>query len=412
MSTEKDIIKKLFQQEFSKMVAVMSHLFGLDNIELAEDIVSETFLLANENWSQKGLPSNPTAWLYKVAKRKTIHHFRRNKIFNKIGIEIKKTGSNREEFPEFDFSQQHIRDSQLQMMFAICNPLIAGEAQMGLALRILCGFSIEEIAEAFLSNKETISKRLQRAKDKIRSENIRLELPSEDELSRRLQNVLHILYLLFNEGYYSTTQNEVLRKDLCMEAMRLTLSLTEWQKSNLPQTHALLSLMCFHASRFHARAGLEASVLYDEQDKEMWDQELIKKGWHFLSLSAKGNTLSSYHLEARIASWHCIKDESKEKWDDVFQLYDQLLTINLSPGVVLNRAFALYKAKGWKASLATVEQLNMTNNHFYFVLLGELYRNFDFEGAILHYKTAYQLAKSPAQKQIIQRKIQSLTKVN
>src|SRR6185437_2093724 len=187
MEKEQEFLKQLFQQEFSKMVAVISRLFGLQHIEMAEDIVSETFLKATETWGIKGIPENPAAWLYSVAKRKTLYQFRRNKIFEeKIVPELKSRQPKRIEIPELDFSHRHIRDSQLQMLFAVCTPAIASEAQIGLALRILCGFGIDEIAEAFLSNKETINKRLFRAKEKLRAEKVRIEFPPENEIVSRL----------------------------------------------------------------------------------------------------------------------------------------------------------------------------------------------------------------------------------
>lgn len=392
------------------MVAVISRLYGLQHIEIAEDIVSETFLLAAETWGIKGTPQNPTAWLYTVAKNRTLSHFRRNNIFEKKVIpELTSRRYENNEKEELDFSSQNIKDSQLQMMFAVCHPTIASEAQIGLALRILCGFGIDEIAEAFLSNKETINKRLSRAKEKLRTEGVKMELPPENEIVKRLDNVLHIIYLLFNEGYYSKTQNQILRKELCLEAMRLGIILTENERTNLPKTNALIALMCFHASRFSAReTNQNPMILYDQQDKELWDIELIKKGMHFLDLSAQGNEVSSYHLEARIAYWHCMKEDSNEKWEEILHLYDQLLMINHSPIVALNRIFALYKVKGSEAALAEAESLKLENNHFYFVLLGGLYKQIDRQKAILNLQQAYSLAKTESEKRGIQRKIDEL----
>ena len=409
MEQEKETLKALFQKEFSKMVAVISKLFGLQHIEIAEDIVSETFLLALEAWKIKGVPANPTAWLYTAAKRRTLYHLKRNKIFeNKIVPEL----TPKEKYPEInelDFSQQNIKDSQLQMLFAICNPLIGSEAQIGLALRILCGFGIDEIAEAFLSNKETINKRLFRAKEKLRAENVKMELPSENEIDKRLDNVLHIIYLLFNEGYYSKTQNQILRKDLCADAIRLGIMLTEYEKTNKPKTNALLALMCFHTSRFGARQTNNNSfILFEEQNQELWDLALIKQGCHYLDCSAQGDEVSSYHLEARIACWHCMKEDTEEKWNDILHLYNQLLLINYSPGVALNRTFALYKANGRQAALIEAEKLKLENNHFYFILLGELYKDIDPGKAILNFKRACALAQTQTEKQILQAKIESL----
>jgi len=409
MEEQHESLKHLFQQEFSKMVAVISKLFGLQHIEIAEDIVSETFLKATETWGIKGTPKNPTAWLYTVAKQKTLYHFRRNKIFKDKIVPELKTAQTNKEILQVNFSSDNIKDSQLQMMFAVCNPLIASEAQIGLALRILCGFGIDEIAEAFLSNKETINKRLFRAKEKLRMEKVQMELPSENEIASRLNNVLHIIYLLFSEGYYSKTQNQILRKDLCLEALRLGLMLTEYEKTNLPKTNALIALMCFHASRFSARQINENSlVLYDQQDPGLWDAGLINQGMHFLSLSAQGHEVSSYHLEARIAYWHCMKEDTKEKWEAILQLYNQLLLANYSPGVALNRTYALYKANGQEAALAEAKKLQLENNHFYFILLGELYKNIDNNKAKLNFERAYTLARTQTEKEEIREKIEGL----
>ena len=392
------------------MVAVISRQFGLQHIEIAEDIVSETFLLALEAWEVKGIPTNPTGWLYKAAKRKTLYHFRRNKILqDKVIPELTSNEQNSPEIPELDFSQQNIKDSQLQMLFAICNPAIASEAQIGLALRILCGFGIDEIVEAFLSNKETINKRLFRAKEKLRAEKVKMELPPENEIDRRLDNVLHIIYLLFNEGYYSKTQNQILRKDLCADALRLGTMLTEYEKTNLPKTNALLALMCFHASRFGARqTNVDPFVLFEQQNQELWDLPLIKKGYYFLNLSAQGDEVHSYHIEAKIAGWHCVKEDTPEKWNDILHLYNQLLLVNYSPGVALNRTFALYKANGSKAALIEAEKLRLENNHFYFILLGELYKDLDANKAAFNFRRAHALAQTDTEKQILQAKIDSV----
>lgn len=410
MQEEKDLLKHIFQKEFSRMVAIISRQFGLQHIETAEDIVGETFLTAAETWGMKGIPENPGAWLYTVAKNKTLYHFRRNKIFEqKVIPEMISAQEEYNKKDEPDFSLQNIKDSQLQMMFAVCNPAIASESQIGLALRILCGFGIDEIAEAFLSNKETINKRLYRAKEKLRTENVKMEMPSDNEITDRLDNVLQIIYLLFNEGYYSRTQNQILQKDICLEALRLSLLLTEFEKTNLPKTNALIALMCLHASRFDARQkNGDLMVLYEDQDKELWDKELINQGIHYLDLSARGNEISSYHLEARIAYRHCTKEDSGDKWNEILLLYDQLLKFKYSPSILLNRIYALYKARDVQSALKEAEKLNFANNHFYFLLLGELYRTIDRSRANVNYQKAYYLAKTMTEKEGIRKKIECL----
>lgn len=386
------------------MVAVISKTFGLEYIELAEDIVSDTFLMAAETWGAKGIPANPAAWLYLVAKQKALQYFRRNKIFQEKIVPAVKNDTDEAEM--LNFSNENIKDSQLQMLFAICSPAIASEAQIGLALRILCGFGIDEIAEAFLSNKETINKRLFRAKEKLRSEKVKMQLPHEKELINRLDNVLHIIYLLFSEGYYSKTNNQVLQKDLCLEAMRLGIMLTEYAPTNQPKVNALMALMCFHSSRFEARQGNDDNiVLYDQQDNNLWNVELITQGSYFLDLSAEGQEITSYHIEAKIAQLHCLKDDSNRKWEVILHLYDQLLFVNYSPSVALNRVYALYKAKGNKAAIAAAEQLDFTNSHFYYVLLGELYTGIDNVKAKQHLQQALAMVKTESDRQIILSKI-------
>ena len=227
-----ELIPHLFRTEYRKIVAVLCKHFGFDEIEIAEDIASDTFMTAAQTWGMNGVPKNPTAWLYNVAKNKAKNYLQRDSLFKtKIALEIKKTSSDSEE-NEIDLSTQNINDSQLQMMFAICHPSISPEAQIGLSLRILCGFGIEEIADAFLTNKETINKRLFRAKGKLREEKIKIEMPDVSEIDARLINVLRTIYLLFSEGYYSESQNQIIRKELCFEAMRLCTMLVENPSTN------------------------------------------------------------------------------------------------------------------------------------------------------------------------------------
>ncbi|MEH6309056.1 DUF6596 domain-containing protein [Olivibacter sp. CPCC 100613] len=233
-------------------------------------------------------------------------------------------------------------------------------------------------------------------------------MPSEKEIPTRLDSVLHVIYLLFSEGYYSRTHQEILRKDLCLEGLRLGLLLTENGKTNLPKTNALMALMCFHASRFDARQTVDDYfVPYHEQDEKLWDTELINQGIHFLDGAMRGNELSSYHIEAQIAYRHCQRDGTPEKWEAILQLYDQLQLVSYSPSAALNRIFALYKVHGWKIALAEAETLRVENNHFYFILLGELYKNTDLLKARASFQRAVLLAKTETEKEYIRKKIKS-----
>ncbi|TMI70463.1 MAG: sigma-70 family RNA polymerase sigma factor [Bacteroidetes bacterium] len=424
---QKELIPHLFRTEFSKIAAVLSKTFGIDHIEVAEDIASETFLSALETWTYRGIPENPTAWLYTVAKNKTKNYLARNKVFiEKIAPQLKHSSSEKEEL-EIDLSEKNINDSQLQMLFALCHPSIPQEAQIGLALRILCGFGIDEIAIAFLTNKETINKRLFRAKEKLRDEQISIEYPGDGEISKRIETVLRTLYLLYSEGYYSESKDTILREDLCAEAMRLTLLLINNRPTNLPEVNALYALMCFHSSRFPARkpacvpspkalAGRDRQaenengeiILYTDQDESLWDQSLIEKGAFFLHKASRGDQVSKYHLEAGIAYWHTIKADTKEKWENILQLYNRLLQVEYSPVAALNRTYALSKANGKEEAIIEAEKLRLTDNHFYFTLLGELYTGIDNSKARENFEKAIALAKTQTDKQTIRKKIEGL----
>jgi RNA polymerase sigma factor (sigma-70 family) len=403
------LIQHLFRTEYRKIVSVLSKRFGFDQIETAEDIASDTFLAATQTWAMDKVPENPTAWLYHVASNKAKNYLSRSSFFEQtIAKEIRKSPPPTEEL-EIDLSPQNINDSQLQMMFAICHPSISAEAQIGLSLRILCGFGIEEIADAFLSNKETINKRLFRAKEKLREEKIKIELPDPTILNERLENVLRTIYLLFTEGYYSVSQNRTLRKELCFEAMRLCHMLVENKYCNKPPVNALLSLMCFHASRFDARVAKNGElILYEEQDINLWNADLISKGGYFLNCSAIGNEISKYHLEAAIAYWNTQKTDSAEKWENILQLYNRLLQVEYSPIAALNRTYALSKANGKMEAIREAEKLSLANNHFFFVLLGELYTDIDNQRAKEHFEKALSLAKTQPDKQAIQKKMEKL----
>ncbi|WP_291153356.1 RNA polymerase sigma factor [Flavobacterium sp. UBA7680] len=406
---ESQLLPNLFRTEYRKIVSVLCYLFGIENIEIAEDITSDTFLAATELWSVKGIPENPTAWLYTVAKNKTKNYLKRDTLFEqKIAVEVKHNANKAEEI-EIDLSNKNIFDSQLAMIFTVCDPINSAEAQIALALNLLCGFGIQEIADGFLTNKEVIYKRINRAKEKLKEANVKIEQPSNTEISNRLENVLTTLYLLFSEGYYSTSQNTILRKDVCAEAMRLTFLLIENSATNLPPVNALLSLMCFHSSRFDARTNSDGeTILYQNQDETLWNQELIEKGTYFLGKASTGNTLTKYHLEAGIAYWHTQKEDSDQKWENILQLYNQLLILEYSPIAALNRTFALAKTNGKQTAIVEAEKLQLTDNHFYYSLLGNLYTDIDNKKAMEHFKKALQLANSVSDKNIIKQNIGKL----
>lgn len=395
----------LFKSEFAKITAVLGRQLGIEHLETAEDIASETFLAAMETWPYQGMPENPTAWLYTVAKNKALNFIKRHQNFRRNISPAISAGTKPDNDPDFDMSAQNISDSQLQMLFALCHPAIPVEAQIGLSLRILCGFGIDEIATAFLSNRETINKRLFRAKEKLRVEQVQIVFPNEQEVAKRLDTVLRTLYLFFNEGYYSESQDEILREDFCLEAMRLSYLLTENTQTNLPEVNALLALMCFHASRFNARKGEQGFVLYHDQDERKWNHELIARGVERLHHSATGDRLTRYHLEATIAWWHTVKKDTEEKWGNILQLYNHLLVIEYSPMAALNRTYALSKVKGKQVAIHEAEKLKLNGSPYYHTLLGELYAEIDAANSRHHFEMALNVARSSTDKEMIQRKL-------
>lgn len=411
VTSQQKLLPRLFREEYTKMTAVLYRHFGLKHIEIAEDIVSETFLKATETWSVQGIPKNPAAWLYVVAKNKAKDYLIRHTIF-----ETRVKGAiNLDELQfesDFDFTQQAIDDSQLAMIFAVCNPSNSIASQICLALQILCGFSVEAIASAFLTKTETIKKRLLRARKNLRQDNFQIKFLSEEAIQSRLDVVLKTLYLLFNEGYFSTSNDHLIRQDLCSEAIRLMLVLIESPSTNTPTVNALMALMCFQSSRLEARANNNGEIiLYEQQDKDQWSQELIEKGNHYLihAFSGAVHWQTKYHLEAAIAYWHTTPTNN-DKWEHILQLYNQLILIEYSPITALNRTFAFAKVYGNKQAIKETEKLQLTHINHYHALLGYLYADTDLNKSIAHYSQAISLTKSASEKKTLQKEIERLNK--
>ncbi len=402
-----ELLPHLFRQEYAKMTAVLCRHFGLKHMEIAEDMASETFLKASENWAVNGVPENPTAWLYTVAGNMTKDYFKHVAVFEtQIKKAIKPSGWEADE--GFEYCHQTISDSQLDMIFAVCDPGNSAESQICLALQVLCGFSVEEIANAFLAKPEAIKKRLLRARARLRHSNFHISVLKEAEVKARLDTVLKTLYLLFNEGYFSKNTHQLIRKELCSEAVRLMVVLTEHNLTNVPQTNALLALMCFQSSRLEARTNCKGeAVLFDEQDKELWDQSLIEKGNYYLVNACNGNEVSTYHLEAGIAYWHTTTTD-QNKWKHILQLYNQLLVTGYSPMAALNRIFAYAKVYGAQKAIPEAEKLQLTESSYYHGLLGYLYAYIDRGKAVFHYKEAVKRTKSKTEKQTLTQEIKRL----
>lgn len=395
-----ELIPNLFRSEYSKLVAVICYKFGFDFVEQAEDIVSDTFLKASETWGIKGIPGNPTGWLYTVAKNNATDYFRRRNIYDSKILPDLKEETN--QF-EIDISQENILDSQLKMIFAVCDPINQIESQIVLALRILCGFGITEISNSLLISTSNTNKKLYRAKQNLKNMNVVDFELTPDLINGRLDSVLRVLYLLFNEGYYSSNENYDIRKDICYEAMRLLYILINNKSTNIHKTNSLMALFCFHVSRFDARISKEGEfILYEEQDKSKWDLELINKGMQFL-MKAGTNDTSDYSYEARIAYWHCQMDVGEnQKWNSILQLYNSLLRHKYTPIAALNRTYALSKVKGNSVALAEAKKLNLEDNFYYNCLLIELAETETEKRK--HFSKAIKLTKNKASKNILTKK--------
>jgi RNA polymerase sigma-70 factor (ECF subfamily) len=416
--TEK-LVDHLFRHEAGKMVAVLSRLFGLHNLQLAEDVVQDAFIKAQQSWKFNNLPDDPSAWLMQVAKNRAIDIIRRQNNFNLYSKELAAELNEQSTYMLHQFFHElEIADSQLRMMFACCHPSLKQEDQVALTLKTVSGFSMQEIARSLLTNEAAIQKRLHRAKEFLKNNHIQLEIPAGEELKKRLETIYTVLYLLFNEGYNSLKADELIRKDLCAEAIRCCKLLGEHKAGDQPSTFALLSLMCFQASRFDSRIDDNNDIiLLQQQDRKKWNRELINIGVHYLNKSSNGNELSVYHIESAIAAQHCLaKTFAATNWETLLQLYDMLLQVNPSPAVQLNRAVVLAELGAIEAAIQSILSITgieklLRTDHIYSSVLGELYKRLsDTIKANEYLQQAFDLTPSTAEKKLIKTKMEQMLK--
>ncbi len=416
-------INRLFKHEHGKLISVLTKTFGASNIQLAEDVVQEAMFEAIKQWGENGLPENPAGWIYKVSKNKALNIVNREKYKRKYQSEVARhLQSQWTASPMLDhiFTDKEIADDQLRMMFTCCHPEVSVDSQVALALKTLCGFSIPEISKAFLTSEENINKRLVRARKNIRDANLPFEVPQGKELEKRLGAVLECIYLLFNEGYYASKGNDIIRYELCEESIRLAeiIATSEaiTKKSNV---YALLALMVLNTSRFKSRLGpLDTIVDLENQDRAIWDQNLIHKGIVYLELATEQGEVSIYHILATISAHYCTApDFASIQWVDILDLYDHLMKIDKSPIIQLNRAIILAKVKGAKVALDALRQIKnksqLQSYLPYFTTRAELYsQNNEPELAVNMLKEALKLAKRSNIKELINRKIELYSKNN
>ena len=409
------LTEHLFRHEAGKLISVLTGIFGINRLQLAEDVVQEALGRALKTWPYYGVPDNAAAWLTQTAKNLALDVIRRERLFHDKEPQIVAfmeqwaNDANSGESVRFD---TEIKDRRLRLMFACCHPLIAQEAQTALALKTLCGFSPTEIASAFLSTEVAIAKRLTRARQKIRELDVPFEIPSGEELPARLDSVLQTLYLLFNEGYKASSGESLVRKDLCLEAIRLATLLAEHPIVDQPRTHALLALMLLNAARLPARTDAEGNIVrLEEQDRTQWDQVMIGRGMLHLGKSAAGNEISEYHLQAAIAATHCsARDYKSTDWHRILSLYDRLVEIDDSPVVALNRSVAVANVHGPTAGIEAVSAIQnlqpLDSYYLLYAVLGEFekQRN-NFQAAAEHFRKALQFTELRSEQLFLSEKV-------
>jgi RNA polymerase sigma-70 factor (ECF subfamily) len=410
----------LFRQEAGKLVSVLTGIFGLERLHMAEDVVQEALVRALKSWPYYGVPKNPAAWLTQTAKNLALDLIRREKLFSdkqpQIIAFIEQWANECDplESPSFD---NEIKDRRLQLMFACCHPLIPQESQTALALKTLCGFSPAEIAKAFLTTEAAIAKRLTRARQRIQEMRIPFEIPSGHEMPVRLDGVLQTLYLLFNEGYKASSGKRLIREDLCHEAIRQATLLAAHPEGNRPRVHALTALMLLNGARLPAREDEEGNILLlEDQDRSCWDQAMIGRGMFHLAQSAAGNDISEYHLQAGIAAVHCMAgDYESTDWPKILSLYDRLIEIDDSPVIALNRAVALAQVHGPRAGIEAVENIRrhqmLESYHLLYAVLAEFESQLnDYQAAAKHLRKALEFTDLTSEQSFLSKRLQECEK--
>ncbi|MBG0838683.1 RNA polymerase sigma factor [Ectopseudomonas toyotomiensis] len=400
-----ELIERLYREESRRVLATLIRLLG--DFDLAEEALHEAFRSAVEQWPQSGVPDNPRAWLVSTGRFKAIDNLRRQRRFQPLDEQVELPDESDAEGGEL------LEDDRLRLIFTCCHPALASDAQVALTLREVCDLTTEEIARAFLSSPATLAQRIVRAKAKIRDARIPYEVPGRSELPERLEAVLRVVYLVFNEGYFASSGDSLTRSQLSDEAIRLGRLLLELLPE--PEVQGLLALMLLHESRRAARSGVDGEViLLEAQDRSLWSRELIAEGEALVLQALHSRRFGPYSLQAAIAAVHAEATSLEETdWAQIVGLYDELLRLNPSPVIELNRAVALAMRDGELAGLVEIDRLlaagELQGYHLAHAARADLLRRLGRrEQAVAAYRQALALAQQGPDRQFLQSRLDEL----
>lgn len=402
------LVEQVYREQSRRILATLIRLLG--DFDLAEEALHEAFFVAVERWQVDGVPDNPRAWLVSVGRFKAIDALRRRARFAASQAAL---ASQLEQLEQDDWSLEDVQDDRLRLIFTCCHPALAADAQVPLTLREICDLSTEEIARAFLASPATIAQRIVRAKAKIRDAGIPYQVPALNELPERLDSVLRVIYLVFNEGYSASMGPELTREDLTREAIRLGRLLLELLPE--PEVMGLLALMLLHESRREARIADDGElILLDEQDRSLWQSALIDEGFGLVERGLRGGRAGPYCLQAAIAAVHAEAPSAElTDWAQIVGLYDVLLSRQPSPVIELNRAVALAKRDGAAAGLAQVELIlqrgDLQDYHLAHAARADFCRQLgQVEAARESYQRALALARQTTERRFLERRLAQL----
>jgi RNA polymerase sigma-70 factor (ECF subfamily) len=405
-------VERIYREESGRILATLIRLLG--SFDLAEEVMQEAFAAALEQWPKRGLPDNPRAWLVSTAHHKGVDMLRRRTRFDSKRDELQRLAELEQQLSEAEENMLRpdgVSDDRLRLIFTCCHPALVLEAQVALTLRTLCGLSTEEIARAFLVPLPTMAQRLVRAKHKIRDAQIPYQVPAKQELTERLEAVMLVVYLVFNEGYSASSGDAVIRRELCSEAIRLGRLIFELlPREN--ESRALLALMLLHDSRRGARVDGDGEVLLlEQQNRDLWDHEQIREGLGLVESALRGGAAGAYSLQAAIAALHAQATRAEETdWKQIVALYEALLRVQPSPVVELNHAAAVAMAEGSAAGLRLLDGLEgKAELHEYYLLpaaRGDLLRRLqEWSEAALAYRRALALTSNEAARSFLSRRL-------